>query len=102
MRTQFSERGTTLLDGDEVAPNPARFLAATVNVYDTWAVRPVTLHTNGPVVHVHVRPPGEEVTRYSVMGYDVLAGAVQVISAWLGRDEMARTLVGAAGGEGSA
>ncbi|CAB4580713.1 unannotated protein [freshwater metagenome] len=52
-----------------------------MKVYDTCAVSPATLHTRGPAVHVQVRPPGVEVTRYSVTGYEVLAGAVQVISA---------------------
>jgi hypothetical protein len=41
------------------------------------------------MVHVQVNPPGVEVTRYSVIGYDVLAGADHVISASFGREEMA-------------
>jgi hypothetical protein len=54
---------TTTIGADAAldAPVPATFRAATLNVYDVPAVRPVTVHVSAPVV-VQVRPSGVEVT----------------------------------------
>lgn len=60
--------GTTALLGALAAPAPTSLTPCTVNVYDVPFVNPVTVHDNGPVVHVQVRPPGDAVTRYDVIG----------------------------------
>lgn len=53
--------GVTAFDFAEVAPNPAPFLALTVNVYDVPSVSPPRVQLNAPVV-AQVLPPGADVT----------------------------------------
>ena len=60
----------------EAEPVPDAFVAVTVNVYETPFVRPVT--PQYPALVVQVKPPGDEVTVYEVIGEPPFeAGAVQ-------------------------
>jgi hypothetical protein len=72
--------GVTLFDAELSAPYPTAFWAATVNVYDVPFVKPViVIGDDDPVA---VIPPGEDVTRYPVIGEPPsLAGAVKVTTA---------------------
>ncbi len=56
-------RGTAAGEMLLAAPAPTSFVAVTVNVYETPLERPLTVQARGPLVHVHVWPPGEAVTR---------------------------------------
>ena len=53
---------TTGVDARDAVPVPARFVAATVNVYAIPFVNPVIVQESGPLVHEHVCPPGFAVT----------------------------------------
>jgi len=55
-------RGTTRTEAALAGEFPAAFVATTRNVYPVPLVRPDTTHDRAPVV-VHVRPPGDAVTR---------------------------------------
>jgi hypothetical protein len=52
--------GVTPVVATEAAPVPAALVAFTVNVYDVFAVRPVTVH--GDVADEQVKLPGVDVT----------------------------------------
>jgi hypothetical protein len=65
--------GALATDAGEV---PTALVAVTVNVYAVPLVRPVTVAVKGPA-EVAVRPPGDAVTVYPVIGDPpLLAGAV--------------------------
>ena len=56
------EIGVTLLDGLLAVPVPKAFIAATVNVYDTPFIKPVSwIGLEVPVATIF---PGEETTTY--------------------------------------
>src|SRR5512134_561041 len=66
----------------EAAPEPASFVARTVNVYAVPFVRPVTVHDVAPPVE-HVAPPGLAVAVYDVITLPPLdAGADQLRATW--------------------
>ena len=69
--------GVTAAEAPEAVPVPTLFVAVTVNVYAVPLVRPVTvIGEEGPVA---VRPPGEAVTVYPVIGEPpVFVGAVKL------------------------
>jgi hypothetical protein len=68
-------RGVTAALATDTADVPAALVAVTVNVYAVPFVRPVTVADRAPV-DVAVRPPGDAVTVYPVMGeLPSLAGA---------------------------
>jgi hypothetical protein len=54
--------GVALLEAADGTLVPAELAAVTVNVYAVPLVRPDTVQVSGPVVHVQVLPPGDEVT----------------------------------------
>ena len=57
-------------------------VATTVKMYETPFVSPVIVHVNGPVLQVHVWPPGEASAVYAVMvSPPVAVGAIQVMVA---------------------
>ena len=58
--------GATAVDGSEATLGPARLLATTVKMYETPAVRPVTMQEVALVL-VQVLPPGLAVTTYLVI-----------------------------------
>jgi hypothetical protein len=58
--------GVTESDAAELLPGPARLVAATTNVYGVRFVRPVIVHSSGPLLQMQVRPSGEDVTVYPV------------------------------------
>src|SRR5450631_2248474 len=77
-----SARTVTAGDGADAAPVPAMFVAVTVKVYAVPWDRPVTVTVEAPVV-VAVRPPGDAVTVYPVIGDPpLLTGAVHDAIAW--------------------
>ena len=59
--------GTTELDGRDARPSPTALVATTVNVYGVPFDNPDTTQLNGPVVHEHANPPGDDVTVYPVI-----------------------------------
>jgi len=87
--------GVTDEEGAEGDPGPLAFIALTVNVYGVPLVRPWTVHE---VVEVlQVRPPGDEVAVYPVMGLPPSdPGAVQDTVA-VALPAVADTPVGASG-----
>jgi hypothetical protein len=69
-----------LLDAAEAALVPRELVAVTVNVYEVFDCRPVTV--TGDEAPVPVNPPGLEVTVYPVIGKPPSkVGAVKVTSA---------------------
>ena len=67
-------------DGSELALVPMAFVAVTVNVYAVCSLRPVTVADVPDVVAV--KPPGSDVTVYSVIGLPPSeAGAVHETNA---------------------
>jgi hypothetical protein len=54
--------GVTEEDALDAGPIPPEFVAVTVNVSDVSAVSPLTVQVSGPVAHVHVRAPTDDVT----------------------------------------
>ncbi len=54
--------GVTAAEGSDAAPVATAFVAVTVKVYGVPLVSDETVHDSGPVVHVQVFPPGDEVT----------------------------------------
>ena len=90
--------GATVVDAADGAPGPARLLATTVKVYETPAVRPVTMHDADEVL-VQVLPPGLAVTTYFVIGRPPPdAGAVHHTTYEVLVFTVANTPVGAPGG----
>jgi len=72
--------GIALFDASEAVPEPATFVAVTVNVYETPFVRPSTVQ-NVPRVAVQENPPGFDVTVYAVINEPPLeTGAVHETS----------------------
>ena len=57
--------GTTAPDDGDADPEPSRFVATTVNVYDVPLRSPTMVHV--VVIEVQVAEPGDEVTVYAVM-----------------------------------
>jgi len=90
--------GVTALDAAEAAEVPIAFVAVTVNVYDVLLVSPVTVADVVDPDTVAVRPPGDDVTVYPVIGDPPVAeGAVHDTVAWP-FPAVAFTAVGAPGG----
>ena len=58
--------GITAAESAEAPPGPAAFFAVTMKVYGVPFVRLRTVHERAAVRHA--KPPGEEVTSYSVIG----------------------------------
>ena len=54
--------GVAVFDGLLAGPVPTLLVARAVNVYGTPFVSPLTMHESGPLVQVHVAPPGLAVT----------------------------------------
>lgn len=54
--------GVTEFDELLAGPDPALFVAVTVNVYDVPLLNPITVHDNAPAVHPQAAPPGLAVT----------------------------------------
>jgi hypothetical protein len=93
--------GTAPEDAADAGPVPMALVAVTVKVYVVPLVRPDTVHVVAPVV-VQTLPPGEEVTRYPVMGSPPLdPGAFQDTTDWVLAKEVAVTPVGAPGAVGT-
>ena len=59
---------------------PTSFVEVTVNTYVSPTVRPSMMQVSGPLLHVHVAPPGEAVAVWEVTG-TVLSPRVQVTAA---------------------
>jgi hypothetical protein len=53
--------GITGDEGADAGPVPAALVAVTVKVYVTPFVSPVTVHSSGPALQVHLLPPGEAI-----------------------------------------
>ena len=87
--------GVTLFDGADAGPAPTALVAETVKVYAVPLARPPTvIGEAGPLA---VRPPGDEVTVYDVIGVPPLeAGGVNATVA-CALPAVATTLVGAPG-----
>jgi hypothetical protein len=72
--------GIALFDASEAVPEPAAFVAVTVNEYETPFVKPSTVQ-NVPRVAAHENPPGFEVTVNTVINEPPLeTGAVHETS----------------------
>jgi hypothetical protein len=85
-------------EGEDETELPTEFLATALNVYAVPFVNPVISHPFVGLVVVQVKPPGEDVTTYSVIDDPPLSvGAERVIVALPGELVVAVTPVGAAG-----
>ena len=93
--------GTSDADGRETGPVPSAFVATTVKMYCCPLVRPVTTQELAPLVAgavEQVKPPGIEVTVYSVMARPpVLIGADHDTVDLLSSFELATTRSGSDG-----
>ena len=86
--------GVTGLDAADAVLVPTAFVAVTVNVYAVPLVSPVTV--NGLAAPVAVKPPGDDVTVYEVIGLPFALAPLNVTVAWVSPGA-AVTVVGAPG-----
>lgn len=90
-------RGMTGVDADDDAEVPPRLVAVTTKVCAVSLRSPRTSHRRGPVFQVQLRPPGDAVTVWVVIGASLTDGANHDTVA-VESPGAALTVVGAVGG----